>query len=191
MIVHIAGTSGSGKSHLVRGLLASAKYREQVSEAGRSAPLGYILRGLPGVTREVHVVGAYEAPSSGGCDTFGGDGRVERLYSTILNQHNQERHVVYEGIMMMNHTRGLDLLRQVRGMLTVIQLKTPLAECILAVGQRRVAAGKPADFNTKNTEDTFRRTDRYCFKLRQAGGRVIGVSRADAPGVLMEALRCP
>jgi hypothetical protein len=194
MIINVVGTSGAGKSHLVRWFLreGSAQLEGVTSQHaqyadGRKAPLGYGIF-FKDDRRSIYVVGAYEAPSSGGCDTFGGDGRIERLYSHILELHHSGRDVIYEGVMMMNHTRGIELWNRTRA-LQVLRLVTPLEECIAAVRERRTAVGRLADFSTKNTEDTYRRTQNYCAKLRALGCPVHKVTRDEAPAKLIALLR--
>ena len=46
MLITIAGTSGSGKSHLMRSFLNWAKKRGEIEEnfiTGRATPIGYLL----------------------------------------------------------------------------------------------------------------------------------------------------
>lgn len=197
MIINIVGTSGAGKSHLVRwflregrGQLAPGAVARPVMAEGRKAPAGYSVFVPHSGTILAYVIGAYEAASSGGCDTFGGDGRIERLYREITDrwEDGQARHIIYEGVMMMNHTRGITLWNVTKA-LVVLRLTTGLPECIEAVRARRVEVGKDAHFNTKNTEDTYRRTVNYCSKLKALGCPVHPVTRDEAPGKLLELLR--
>ena len=180
-IVQIAGTSGSGKSTIVREFVRKYHGKPEF-RVGRKAPLGYH------IPYSVFVVGAYEAPSAGGCDTFGseGPGLIERVYS-LLYERERESDVVFEGIMMMNHMRGLELWRKTKA-LSVILLTTPLRECIAAVEARRVNRGRPAKFRTGNLEGNYKRTEMYCAKLRAEGGPIYECSRDEAPQKLEDLL---
>lgn len=187
MIINIAGTSGSGKSTLVRNLMAPVdptRESEEIWEDGRKTPLGYRLR-LAGVEHPVFVVGAYVA-GTGGCDTIKD---VVRVYGLVKEHHERGEHVVYEGLFVMNHTRGLALLRDVGSALVVLKLTTPLEVCFEAIKERRAKKGVTEPVTRKNTEGNFVRANNYAYKMKAAGGAVHRVSRDEALPKLLELLR--
>src|SRR5258708_1373983 len=110
MIINIAGTSGSGKSHLMRAFLDWARKCGSVTPHfvdGRTSPLGYFVE-LSRLKREVYVVGSYTNPT-GGCDTIRD---VVTLFDIVRSQH-EDAHVLYEGLFVMNMTRGPQLAAEV------------------------------------------------------------------------------
>ena len=184
MIIHVAGTSGAGKSWVVRQVMAQSPTPEKAWAEGRTAPLGYYLD--LGVGRKVFVVGAYEAPT-GGCDTIKD---VNRVYNLVQEEHGAGgNHVLYEGLFVMNHTRGLALARAVAPHLVTIQLTTPLEECFERIAARRALQGRTEPVARANTEGNFTRCLNYCSKLRQAGHRVVKSTSAEAPERILGLLR--
>lgn len=171
MIINIAGTSGSGKSTIVRSLMAMCT-SEPVTVEGRKTPIGYDLA-LPGGSR-VRVLGAYEAPT-GGCDTIK-DAVLN--YRLVTEWHRTGLHVVYEGLFVMNHTRGLALARDV-GVenVTVILLATTLDQCKAGVNARRAVEGKPPLQKWDNTEGNHTRARNYATKMQRTGVRVLTLER--------------
>lgn len=187
MIVNVCGTSGSGKSTVVREVLQGAGARQPVHEEERAAPVGYDVRLRPGF-RLFRIVGAYEAPSSGGCDTFGGEGRVERLYAMIAELAASHPGVLYEGITMMNHTRGLELVRRFPGRVHVARLDTPLEECKRRINARRAELGKEPWTHWENVQTNYVRAQNYSHKLKQLGALVRVLSVEDATAWVRELL---
>lgn len=187
MIVNICGTSGAGKSTTIRRLLAYANEPEveTVYEEGRRAPLGYVLH-LPEVGREVFLVGAYEV-GTGGCDTIKD---VEKVYSLIEAQHDLGRHVVYEGLFVMNMTRGPVMIQRVgKENVAVIRLSTELPECKRSVNERRAVQGKEPMTEWKNTEGNYVRARNFSYKMRDWGAAYKLVTRDEALPTLLELLR--
>lgn len=194
MIVHVAGTSGAGKSWVIRQLMRQAVSLEPIDVVGRRAHIGYNMS-LAGVWKQpsapgpefteprlVFVVGSYEAPT-GGCDTIKD---AEQNYKLVRDVHWTGRHVLYEGLFVMNHTRGLALARDVGSHLVTIQLTTPLEECFAHIASRRAEQGKTEPVARKNTEGNFTRCLNYCSKMRQAGHQVIKASSTEAPEIIYE-----
>jgi hypothetical protein len=142
VIVNPRGTSGSGKTELVRRLLADYGWGrdgrgEPIRRAGRARPMGYRLR-HPRGGRPLLVLGHYEA-TCGGCDTIratdGGMGEAFRLAA----EHASGGHdVLLEGLLLSaEHRRSTDLARAHE--LRVLRLSTPLDRCVRNVAARRRA----------------------------------------------------
>ena len=191
MIINVAGTSGSGKTHLIRGFLAWAGKRGIVKPCfteERKSPIGYDII-LPRKQRPVkfvpHVVGAYEDVDSAGCDTFRD---VVWIFDHIRKQHEAGRDVIYEGLFMMNMTRGPQLAAEFGEELCVLQLAVPLSVCLASINARREARGEGPLRNKENTVGNYKRAENYCVKMRGAGARVIRVKREEALPALLEVL---
>lgn len=195
MIIHIIGTSGSGKSTVARDLLAQSEQNHPVHEANttRKHPIGHELL-LPGVGRGVYLVGAYP-PGLGtvGCDTIKD---VNVIFDIALARHRAGWHVIYEGLFTMNHTRGPELARAVGpGQLSIIRLDTPEEECFRRINTRRAEVGKgPLPPERKhNTAGTFIRARNYASKMSDSALEnpvpVYKVATEDGAAKIMELLR--
>lgn len=181
MIVSIAGTSGAGKTTLARALIDRATGREDV-RASDGKVIGAILQ-LPGKV-DTFLVGRYEEGlQTCGCDTIKD---VERVYTLVGDMDSAGHNVVYEGLFVMNHTRGPELVW--RHKVTVLHLTTPLEECFRSIDARRAAQGKGPLESRKNTEGNFKRASNYAYKMGAAGAKVFRVSRATAMDRLWESL---
>jgi hypothetical protein len=187
-VFNIAGTSGSGKSHLARSFLSWAKEHGKVVEQfvkDREAPIGYDLM-IKSLRTPVHLLGSYRTPT-GGCDTL----RDVKTVFDIVRQQYFERsvQVVYEGLFVMNHTRGPELVTELEGDMTILQLTTPLSTCYSSINQRRSEKGDGKLLSKENTRSNFVRAENYCAKMRSAGATVIRVRRDQALDCLIDELR--
>ena len=181
MIVNIAGTSGSGKSHLMRSVLAKAKKCTPVFDGTKVRGYELVFRGIKG---KAYVLGAYDVPT-GGCDTSGSAIEIFEMLPSIIPAYT---HVLYEGLFVMNMSRAPQLAEEYGRDMCVIQLTTPLATCLTSVNARRAERGAGVLADTKNTQDNYRRATNYCLKMRDAGARVIRTAREDALEKILEVL---
>lgn len=146
VIINPRGTSGSGKTELVRRLLVAYGWgrelrAEPVRREGRVRPMAYRLP-HPHGGRPLAVLGHYEA-TSGGCDTIratdGGMGEAFRLASAYAGDGHD---VVLEGLLLSSeYPRSRALASAHR--LHVLRLSTPVERCIGNVIARR-RAGRQA-----------------------------------------------
>lgn len=188
MIVSIAGTSGSGKTTLARALIARATEREDVMSSLDGKVSGSILH-LDG-RLDTFLVGRYtEGLQTCGCDTIKD---VERVYTLVADMAATGMNVVYEGLFVMNHTRGPELVHQAvreKWGLTVLHLTTTLDECKRSVDARRAAQGRGPLESWKNTEGNFKRASNYAYKMGRSGAKVLRVSRDEALDQLLQVLQ--
>jgi predicted kinase len=186
MIINIAGTSGSGKTTLAKALIAQATGREDV-RASDGKIVGALL-GIPD-KRTIYLVGRYqEGLQTCGCDTIKD---VERIYKLVEDMATVGYNVVYEGLFVMNHTRGIALAHWAARnsqRVTVIRLTTPLNVCHESIQARRAVTGLAPLENMNNTNGNHTRAINYADKMARAGARVLRVSREDALPALLEAL---
>ncbi len=192
MIINIRGTSGTGKSHLVRQVMvAMNKAGDPIipqHEANRRQPIGYVLIrpiGAPG--RSILVVGHYETPC-GGCDTIN---KMDRIYELVRKGVDRGYDVLFEGLLISAEVNRTQKLHDDDLELTVIALtEIPLQECLDSVNKRRWAKhpDKPG-VNPKNTEAKWKQTRRSCARLEEAGIEVHRVNREDAWTLLQEKLK--
>ena len=187
MIVNIAGTSGSGKSHLVRGFISWAEKHGEVKPLyieDRKEPIGYDVLVHRFRPQTVHIVGAYSTAHSGGCDNIRDVGWV---YDYIRKQYKTKDVVLYEGLFMMNMTKGPQLAAETEAV-TVIQLTAPLSVCIASINLRRAERGEGPLLKKVNTVGNYRRAENYCDKMRAAGASIVRTNRVEALDTLLDTL---
>lgn len=185
MIIQIAGTSGSGKSHLVRELMRISKSEPHTLGGGKDEKIiGYDLT-VKGVARKVYVIGSYAVPT-GGCDTIKS---ISLVYTTLLDLIEGGRHVVFEGLFAMNQTKGPELAAEIGKQYAVLALTTPLGTCLSSINARRAARGEDPLLKQKNTKDNYGRATAFAARMRDAGALVKKVSRDEALPTLLGLLR--
>lgn len=184
-VIQIAGTSGSGKSHLMRSfmdtLAQKAPWLEEHAQ-GRVRPIGYTWRGPSGV--RLFVPGAYDSPT-GGCDTIKD---VTQVFSLVRERYQEGFDVVFEGLFCMNQTRAPQLVASVDHNYHVLYLTTPLATCMASIDSRRAERGVGKLEKKDNTVGNYKRARNFCLSMREAGAKVHKVSRDEGLDKLQEIL---
>lgn len=180
MIFNIRGTSGSGKTHLVRQIMGQYGSRVKYSEPGRKQPIGYTLnRGERG--RSLAVIGHYET-ACGGCDTIA---KMDRIFELVKASAEQGFDVIFEGLLIsadVNRHVDLHQWAQKNGQhLQVISLTTELQTCLDSVNARRKARNPDLPpVKEKNTISKFNGVRKSLERLRSAGVEVHELDRAGA-----------
>lgn len=175
-LIHVVGTMGAGKTTLIRSWMAELSFAP-VCEDGWSRPMSYHCEAPP-----IWVLGCYDPDlQTSGCDYLKRE--VELNFELAERRYNGgAATVVYEGLLMMNHTRGLALLARTRAV-TVLRLMATLDECRAGVVARRAAQGNheplPPRFEAGLAGHEVRARN-YAFKMKQAGAEVIKVTREEA-----------
>lgn len=189
MIIQIRGTSGSGKSTIVRKVMDHYSRQESIYMEGRKQPLAYNMRGRKGTGYRTYILGHYEIPT-GGADTLSNKGN-EWITNHILEK-SQDSHILYEGLMMSGGTKqSFIMYKNVKELLHIIFLNTPLDVCLDSVRQRRLARGNIDPLNPKTTTDTHRKSKNYYKKLKDAGVNAESLSREEAYSRVLELLLEP
>jgi len=179
MVVNPRGTGGSGKSTIVRAVMArypTPGGEERIFTTGRKQPLGYRLSALTVVPggenslRTLFVPGHYETPC-GGCDTIKTPDEVYRLVNEAAERGDD---VIYEGIIIGDDTRrAIEFNKRFPGQLVVVHIDTPLRDCLAGIQARRDERGDTRQLSEKNTVERAKRIRRHCVKLRDAGVKVM------------------
>ena len=164
MIINIRGTSGSGKSTIVREIMKQYPTVCKVKEDGRKRPLSYSC--VKPMHRPLMVLGHYETPC-GGCDTITS---MDKIYALVRHAHEEGYDVLYEGLLLSAEVNRCQQLHEDGLPLLVIGLDVPLQECIDSVNARRWAKDpeKPG-VNPKNTESKHKGTKRSMERFKEAG----------------------
>jgi len=189
MIIQLRGTSGSGKSHIVRAVLADVRNRTRHRQEGRRQPIGYSgqLGPLGGTScASLGIPGHYETPC-GGCDTIPD---LTKVFAQVALAAEHHDHVLFEGLLASEDTRRTielrDKLALMGGLgarsheLRVVLIDTPLEDCLAGIQKRRDDRGDVRPLNPANTTNRIRTIRRACDKLKEAGVYVATTDRAGA-----------
>ena len=176
MIINPRGTSGSGKTELVRRVLAQYGWRrsarfedaggpEPFYREGRSRPLGYRLRHPLG-GRPLAVIGHYEV-TSGGCDTIRAtDGGLEEIMRRASDYAALGHDVLIEGLRLSSeYERSAELARAHR--LHILRLTTPLDQCARNLVWRRRARRDTWPGVAQTVADEHKKVAEACERLGQ------------------------
>ncbi|MFH1604427.1 MAG: hypothetical protein ABIH03_11035 [Pseudomonadota bacterium] len=181
MIINMRGTGGSGKSYIVRAVMARCAETMPRSVAGRRRPIGYDCR-LPNGD-PLFVPGHYETPC-GGCDTIK---TPDEAYALITAAAEAGAHVVFEGIIVQDDVRRMIEIAS-RHPVLVLALQVPIDECLNAIRFRRAARGDSRALNPRNTVARVRRLEGTMRRLREAGVDARWADRVAALAQCLEAL---
>jgi hypothetical protein len=156
MIIQIRGTSGSGKSTVMRRVMEGAGTWIAHNQEGRKRPLYYTCNDLKGVA----VLGHYES-ACGGCDTVGS---AREVFELILSLPQYT--ILCEGLLLSEDVKWSSQLKD----LHVLFLTTPLEQCLTQIKQRRTEAGNEKPLNPENTSNRVATIERARVKLSQVEG---------------------
>lgn len=188
MIINIGGTSGSGKSTIVRALIDDAPgSKGEICEVGGKL-IGHRINGYGDKT--LHIVGPYNKPT-GGCDNisplYNVFDIVKHEYGNSGNKHN----VLFEGLLVSRSKgRLVDLWDHInRKDFYVYKLNTSLEDCIKSIEMRRMAKGNKKPVNSQRTEETFHRVNKIYADLKALGIPVEEGTRAEIYVRILKRLR--
>ena len=192
MIVNVRGTSGSGKSHLVKQVIDRMTRHHgaptKESQDRRRQPIAYKWVWPDTAGRDLYIPGHYESPC-GGCDTIKS---MERVADMVRRAYDDGFNVLFEGLLYSEETkRTLNMYGEEGRDIQLVKLTTPLDVCINSVNKRRHArmGDKFTPINPKPTvEKKFHTTHRACDKLRRRGVPVTYVSRETALNHVLDLL---
>ena len=170
-IINIRGTSGSGKSWVVRQWFQNYPSEPLYGLFGKRKPEAYECA-MPGIGHPLFVIGPYETPC-GGCDAIQPYG----LILDLLRKYAARGNVLFEGLLIGDTYGSVGaLLDQLSGegvSSAVIRLNTPLEECLKRVQQRRAERGDSRPLNAKNTIAHFERSLNSRRAFEAAGSRAM------------------
>lgn len=181
MIINIRGTGGSGKSTVVRDVMARYETVTARHVTGRRRPAGYLCARPDGPS--LYVPGHYETPC-GGCDTITSPNEV---FDAIEAQAAQGHDVLYEGIIVQDAFDRTLYLHKQHG-LVVLGLRVPIEVCLESIRTRRSERGDQRELNPKNTIGRQRSVERSMTRLREAGVDARWVTRDEALATCVELL---
>ena len=187
MIVQVRGTSGTGKTTLIRQVMAlyhgpTIRYKRK----GRKQPLGYCLhpgKDQPG-RRPLGIVGHYET-ACGGCDTIK---TLDEVFELVRQCYANGWDVLFEGLLLSAGFNRTAALYDDGFPLIVIGMDVPIEVCLESVNQRRWAKDpKKPPVNPKNTEAKLKGTRKTMSKLAEYGVDARWANREQALSIIREA----
>lgn len=181
MIIQIRGTSGSGKSTVMRKVMDNLSHTYELEWwshhiDGRKKPLYYSMS-LPGF--EIDVLGHYESPCGGG-DTIGSS---PKIYDLVNERYIHARVVIVEGLLLSEDTKWT--IEYSKGMNIVpVFLTTPLHQCLARIRKRRREVGNTKPLNVYNTTNRYGVISRARTKLEDNGIECPACSSLEAPDLI-------
>jgi thymidylate kinase len=179
MLINVRGTSGAGKTTVVRNLMAQCSHQALHGALGPRLPEAYELT-LP-LCDPVFVLGPYLTPC-GGCDRI----LPFALVPQLIEKYAAQGHVVFEGLLMSTFYGAIGRLLMETRDSVVLFLTTPLDVCIARVEARRRAAGNFRPFDPKLLTQKHATIARLKDKF---GARAMSVSDRDATATIMRLLQ--
>lgn len=164
MIINICGSSGSGKSSLVRQLMSQYPIRIPLQPENRKRPVAYTC-GKHCYGNNLFVLGHYET-ACGGCDTLASwfpDGMLHEIYEWIRAAHTSTTNIIYEGLLIESDVKRAINLHKDGYPFVAVFLNTSKQLCLDSVRMRREANGNFKPLNPKNTLDRVRQ----CIRRRE------------------------
>lgn len=164
MIINIRGTSGSGKTYMVRAFME--KYGPDsviLLDSGKTAAHCVYYRMLP-----VFFLGSYKN-ICGGTDSI----PTQDLICSLVRHFSQFGHVVFEGLILSHlYARYVALYNEMVGYnekMVIAYMDTPLDLCIERVKQRRLEKGNTRELDPKNTINQYTSTLSTMTKFKADG----------------------
>jgi hypothetical protein len=166
VLVKLHGTSGSGKTTIVRNIF---------DEASQILPIGPVSRPEaykvthPYLQRPLYILGPYENKCGGMDGVTSVDRQIE-----LIERYAEEGHVLYEGLLLSTYYGRLGAITEKWGNSHIFAfLNTPIEECIHRVKARRAAAGNLRPLNEENTRKRIVPIEALKKKLIWSGRNVV------------------
>jgi thymidylate kinase len=177
VIIKIHGTSGSGKTTIIRELMkiSDPPVTDFVNMTTGKVE-GHLLH-LPGVLKPVVVLGPYGKAHCGGLDAVSGtDNHV-----VLLRRYVVWGHVLYEGLLGSECYGAMGVASEQYGDEHVFAfLDTPIETCIQRVKDRRAEKGNLKPLNEDNTRDRVKKIAALEAKLKRMGKMVVSIPHGTA-----------
>jgi hypothetical protein len=158
-VIQIRGTSGSGKTTVMRRVMEALGPWTSRFQEGRKNPLYYSNQ------EGVWVLGHYEA-TCGGCDTIGSAGKVYELIRVVQERYKAFIPIILcEGLLLSEDVKWSSQLEDLR----IVFLTTPPETCVEQIKGRRAEAGNEKPLNTANTLNRVPVIERGRVKLEALG----------------------
>lgn len=192
LVINPRGTSGAGKTELVRRILAEYGNRgrvEPIQRPGRLRPIAW-RADHPLGDRPLAVIGHYER-TRGGCDTIPlRDGGLDEAFRLADSLAREGHDVLMEGLHLSGEHRRSAALA-VRHHLHVLRLEAPVETCVRNVLTRRRAGGAARESIERTAFAAHQAMDAACHALAANGVVVEHLDFEAALRRMRELLRMP
>ena len=175
-VIQIRGTSGSGKTWVMKSLLTALGPFKEVFTEGRRNPLFYLN------SSSTAILGAYRS-ACGGCDNIGSAAAVAELIQNLQEGVYSEKPgvIICEGLLLSEDSKWTLQMNDVR----IIYLVTPVETCIQQILNRRAEAGNDKPLNESNTRNRVRVIERSRTKLLEKGIICRRCTSKQAPEIIL------
>lgn len=181
LIVEVRGTSGSGKSWVIRQAMGAYDGWEKVYLGKKRRPLYY--QHPSGIL----VLGHYETACGGG-DSIGS---ARAIYAVIdsLKSKPEVRVMLVESLLLSEDRKWTYQLVNDGNDVRVLFLTTPVERCIEQIKGRREEAGNEKPLKEDNTRNRVGVIEKARVRLTELGVRCHRCSADQAPGTILRWLR--
>jgi hypothetical protein len=179
MFISIRGTSGSGKSYLVKKTLhAPGIYHppKPVFYSGRKQPLYYLREPLDPGKRGLAVLGHYES-ATGGCDTISSN---DMPFTLTRHLHERGYDVLADGLLHSAEQHRTAQLHRDGFQVHIYYLTLTIEECLAGVNARRANRGNTEPVDPSTTAARHRTLRLHPPRFRALGVNVAEGDRAGA-----------
>lgn len=175
-VINIRGTSGSGKTWVMKKVMETLGNWEGIPKPGRKQPLYYLNTKYKGVV----VLGHYES-NCGGCDNIGSAKAVYDLIQEV-SESIKKPTILCEGLLLSEDTKWCSQLDDLK----VIYLITELEQCLKQIESRRASVGNDKPLNPANTVKRVNVINRSRLKLDGLGIITRRTSVNQAPRLILK-----
>jgi len=187
MIIKIHGTSGSGKTTIIRELMKMSDPVPAECVDLKEGRVEAMILHLKSVMKPVVVLGPYGKAHCGGLDAISGTD----VHVQLLRRYVEWGHVLYEGLLGSECYGAMGAASELyHGDHLFAFLDTPIETCIERVKQRRLDAGNTKPLNESNTRGRVAKIERLKYRLQNEFGRwVVDIDHKRATDQIYQILR--
>lgn len=177
MIIQVRGTSGSGKTWVVKEIFRRLGPFEGEFIKGRKQPLFYSNK------EDIVILGQYESVC-GGCDSIRKVTDVMDLIEKLVDRsfYGKQRVIICEGLMLSEDVKWSSTLMHP---LKIAYLTTHEDQCVAQTLKRRHDAGNFKEFNDKRTRYRAKSIARTRQRMIDAGAICRRCTSTQAPGIII------
>lgn len=134
MVINIRGTSGSGKSYVMRKVLAGLPDARPIHGAlGPKRPEAYFRAG----SKPVAIIGPY-GTEIGGCDVVVGSLGIQGCIELFKKYHDRGASVLFEGLILSSMWGAVgEWMESVKRECVIVHLSTSLEDCRRGLDRRQ------------------------------------------------------